>query len=441
MTTFVALKRLGAVLAALAVLSPAVALAASGAGAPSDPFAGQSFWWVLGLVFAGGLGLNLTPCVYPLIPITISYFGGRSTGRGGLIADALAYWLGMAIMYAALGSLVALGGAFLGQALSHPAVILFLAAVLLFMAASMFGLWELRLPAALNRLAASNRAGVLGALIMGLTLGLLAAPCVGPFVVGLMAHVAREASVGYGLLVFFILAAGLGLPLAVLAAFSGSIQRMPGAGEWMIWVRKFFGLVLVIMAVNIAEPLLGAGLARWFMILTGLVGGIYLGFMEKSGKGGFVSFKRVAGIIILAAAASFWWFWTPGGAPDKTQWVHFTPQVLQEAQAQKKPVALFFTADWCNPCKQLKSQTLPQPEVQKLLAHFVPVKADFTSDPGPAAQNLMRQHRVQGVPTIIFLDGQGNEIGESRVVGFVPPERFLPLIKMAVARTPATPGK
>ncbi|MBU1276137.1 MAG: thioredoxin fold domain-containing protein [Proteobacteria bacterium] len=440
MTTYVTLKRLGAALTAVAILSPALALAAGGTGAPSDPFAGQSFWLVLALVFLGGLALNLTPCVYPLIPITIGYFGGRSAGRGGLVADALAYWLGMAIMYAALGSLVALGGAFLGQALSHPAVIMFLAAVLLFMAASMFGLWELRLPASLNRMAASNRAGVLGALIMGLTLGLLAAPCVGPFVVGLMAHVAREGSVGYGLLVFFVLAAGLGLPLAVLAAFSGSIQRLPGAGEWMIWVRKFFGLVLIIMAVNIAEPLLGAGLARWLMILTGLAGGIYLGFMEKSGKGVFVSFKRVAGIIILAAAASFWWFWTPGGAPDKTAWVAYTPQVLQEAQDHKKPVALFFTADWCNPCKKLKSETLPQPEVQKLLAHFVPVKADFTSDPGPAAQKLMRQHRVRGVPTIIFLDGQGNEVGESRVVGFVPPKRFLSLLKMAVARTSATPG-
>ncbi|BEQ13491.1 protein-disulfide reductase DsbD family protein [Desulfoferula mesophila] len=428
-------------MAVITVVCPTAALAA-GTAAAADPFAGQSFWWVLVLVFAGGLGLNLTPCVYPLIPITISYFGGRSSSRGGLIADALAYWLGMAIMYAALGSLVALGGAFLGQALSHPAVILFLAAVLLFMAASMFGLWELRLPASLNRLASSNRTGVLGALIMGLTLGLLAAPCVGPFVVGLMAHVAKEASVGYGLLVFFVLAAGLGLPLAVLAAFSGSIQSLPGAGEWMIWVRKFFGLVLIIMAVNIAEPLLGAGLARWLMILVGLVGGIYLGFMEKSGKGAFVKFKHVAGIVILATAAAFWWFWAPGGGgQDKTAWVHFSPQVLEEAKASNKPVVVFFTADWCNPCKQLKSETLPRPEVQELLKHFVPVKADVTKAPGPEAQSFMRQYRVRGVPTMIFMDGRGQEITESRVVGFLPPNRFLPLIKMAVARTSTASGK
>jgi len=425
--------RLGPALAALAPLIPTLALAAAGAG-EADPFSGQSLWWILGLVFVGGLGLNLTPCVYPLIPITISYFGGRASSRGGVVAGALAYWLGMAVMYAALGSLVALGGSFLGQALSHPAVVLFLAAVLLAMAASMFGLWELKMPAALNRVASANRSGVFGAFLMGLTLGLLAAPCVGPFVVGLMAHVARIGQVGYGLLVFFLLAAGLGLPLAVLAGFSGSITRLPGAGGWMIWVRKLFGLVLVIMAINVAQPLLGAGAARWLMALAGLAGGIYLGFVEKSGKGNFVTFKRVAGLIILVAAASFWWFLSPSGGPDKTPWLHYSPQVLQQAQAENKPVALFFTADWCNPCRMLKAQTLPDPEVSKLLSRFVAVKADLTSAPGPDTQNLMRLHRVRGVPTMIFLDGRGREIRESRLVGFQPPERLVLLLKMALAR-------
>ena len=415
-------------------LAPTAALAAAGAGG-ADPFSGQSFWWRAGTVFLGGLALNLTPCVYPLIPITVGYFGGRSTRRGQLIADVAAYWLGIVAMYTALGSLVALGGAFLGQALSHPAVILALCGVLLAMAASMFGLWELKLPASLNRVAATNRAGVLGAFLMGLTLGLLAAPCVGPFVVGLMTHVASVGRVGYGLLIFFLLAAGLGLPLAVLAGFSGSISRLPGAGEWMIWVRKFFGLVLVIMAINLAEPLLGAALARWLMIICGVVGGLYLGFWEKSGKGKFVSFKRVAGLIILVAAASFWWFLTPSGGPDNTKWVAFTPQALAQAQEENKPVVLFFTADWCAPCKQLKAQSLPDPQVQKLLSNFVAIKADVTANPGPEAQKIMRLYRVRGVPTMLFLDGKGQEIMESRLVGFQPPEHLASLMKMALARS------
>ncbi|MFZ5586453.1 MAG: protein-disulfide reductase DsbD family protein [Thermodesulfobacteriota bacterium] len=406
------------------------------APAGGDPYGGRSLGWILLFVFAGGLALNLTPCVYPLIPITVGYFGGRAGGRrAALLGSVLAYWAGMAAMYSTLGAFVALSGGMLGEALTHPAVTLFIVAVLLALALSMFGLWEIRLPAALTRLGASNRGGLAGAFAMGLTVGILAAPCVGPFVLGLMGHVAGVGRVDYGLMVFFTLSAGLGAPLAVLAFFSGSLTRLPGAGEWMIWVRKLFGVVLVLMAVYTAEPLLGAAALRWLLALAGAAGGLYLAFWEKSGKGGFIVLKWLVGLALVVAAGLFWWFTAPPEkAPGHLEWTPFSGQVLAKAASEGRPVIVDFSAAWCAPCKQMDAETFSDPRVQAAMAPFLPVKVDATSDPGPEARTLMRQWRVRGVPTIAFLDKKGQIIPELTVVGFMGPEDFINRVKMALAR-------
>lgn len=418
---------------AQAVPRPAAPAPAGGSG---DPYGGRSLAWILLFVFAGGLALNLTPCVYPLIPITVSYFGGRTEGRkAALLGNVLAYWAGMATMYSTLGAFVALSGGMLGEALTHPAVTLFITAVLVALALSMFGLWEIRLPAALTRLGASNRGGLAGAFGMGLTVGILAAPCVGPFVLGLMGHVAGVGRVDYGLIVFFTLSAGLGAPLAVLAFFSGSLTRLPGAGAWMIWVRKFFGVVLVGMAIYTAQPLLGPELHRWLLALAGLAGGLYLAFWEKSGKGGFIVLKRVIGLALVVAAGLFWWFTAPPDQPaDHQEWTPFSGQVLARAAGEGRPVIVDFSAAWCAPCKQMDAETFSDAQVQKAMSPFLKVRVDVTSDPGPEAKALMRQWRVRGVPTIAFLDKKGQVIPELTVVGFMGPGDFINRVKMAMAR-------
>lgn len=416
-----------------AVAKPEPAVASAALPAEGDPFGGQDFWWLLLVVFGGGLALNLTPCVYPLLPITVSYFGGRAEGSKAVLAmSALAYWGGMAVMYSALGVFVSLSGGMLGAALTHPLVTLALAGVMLALALSMFDVWELRLPAGLTRLGSANRQGVGGAFLMGLTLGILAAPCVGPFVLGLMTHVAKVGQVPYGLAVFLALSLGLGLPLTVLAFFSGSLTRLPGAGAWMIWVRRFFGVVLVLMAVHLSRPVIGDVAYRWAMALLGAAGAIYLGFIDKSGKGGFLALKRAVGVAGVLGAGLFWWLTMPAPPAEHLAWRPFTPTALAEAAQAGKPAVVDFSASWCPPCRELDAETFSNARVQAALKDFDPIKVDVTSDPGPEAKDLMRKWRVRGVPTVAFLDRSGKMMAELTLVGFEGPDEFLIRLRAAL---------
>ena len=203
------------------------------------------------------MALNLTPCVYPLIPITVSYFGGRSgKGQGRVVAHGLCYLMGLSFTNSLLGVTAALTGGLMGAMLQNTWVLLGVAIVLLVFAASLFGLWEMRLPASLTQAASKSYAGYFGSLFMGLTLGVIAAPCIGPFVLGLLTWVASIGLAWFGFIVFFTLSLGLGIPLFILALFSGRLEKLPRSGEWMNWVRKLMGWVLVGMAVLFCQAAL-----------------------------------------------------------------------------------------------------------------------------------------------------------------------------------------
>ena len=218
---------------------------------------GWAMVWTLLGIFAGGIALNLTPCVYPMIPITVSYFGGRSgQGQGKLLIHGLLYLGGLSATNSILGVVAALTGGLMGAMLQNPIVLLVVAGILVFFASSLFGFWELRLPGGLTRMASKSYAGYFGSLFMGLTLGVVAAPCIGPFVLGLLTWVASMGSPWLGFIVFFTLSLGLGLPLFFLAMFSGKIEKLPRSGEWMLWIRKLMGWILVGMAAYFIRPLL-----------------------------------------------------------------------------------------------------------------------------------------------------------------------------------------
>ncbi|MCK4236372.1 MAG: sulfite exporter TauE/SafE family protein, partial [Candidatus Krumholzibacteria bacterium] len=238
-------------------------------------------------IFLGGLALNLTPCIYPLIPITVSYFVGQTGGKTSrTFLLALVYVLGMSITYSVLGTIAAITGGLFGSALQNPWVIAFICAVLIGLATSMFGLWELRMPIFLMRRTGSARQGYPGALFMGLTVGIVAAPCIGPFVIGLLTYVGEIGKPILGFLMFFTLAWGMGVPFIVLGMISGNISHLPRSGDWMVWVRNIFGFILIAMAFYFARHLIGGALTYAGYGLTALVAGIYLGWLDRKVKGG-----------------------------------------------------------------------------------------------------------------------------------------------------------
>jgi thiol:disulfide interchange protein DsbD len=396
-------------------------------------------------IFLGGLALNLTPCVYPLIPITIGYFGGQARGKkGSIVTHAVLYVLGMAVTYSALGVVAALTGSLFGGAMQSPIVLIAVAAVMVALALSMFNLYEFRLPSFLNRLAGGSQKGFFGTLLMGLTVGLVAAPCIGPFVLGLLTYVGSRGQVLLGFLMFFVLALGLGLPFLFLAIFSGSLDRLPRSGLWMVWVRTIFGFVLLGMAVYFLKPLFPHSLAyNLTLALILLIGGVYMAWIEPTkiaGKG-FAFLRHIVGVLFFAASlilaiqgiqgyiqeslrdaklSS-----APGNAAAGIQWAPYSEQSLAQAATQARPLLLDFYADWCIPCKELDKLTFSQPEVVEMSRKFAMLKVDLTSSRNPETERWKRKYQIKGVPTLVLLNPDGSEAKELRLVGFVKKEKLL----------------
>lgn len=407
------------------------------AAGPAAPPSGGSFndpgwleaWLVsaslpakLGMVLLLGLGLNLTPCVYPLISVTLSYFGGQSDASRSTFPLASAYVLGITLSFAALGTTAALAGGLFGAPLQNPAVLIGLAVVLVGLAGSSFGLYEIRAPSGLVNKVGAAQTGFGGAFLMGLTMGIIAAPCIGPVVLGLLIYVGSEKDAVLGFSLFATMGLGMGLPYIALASAAGSIHKLPRSGEWLRWTNRVFGVVLMGMAYYFLTPLIPTETEEILLPLLVATGSIYLGFLEPSGAQlrGFLLVKRTIGVTGLAFGI---WLALPG-APMAAgiRWQPLTRVSLSQAIEENRPAVIEFGAEWCLPCVEMEHSTFIDPNVSHEARRFTMLQADVTEE-SPTNTALLEEFAVAGVPTIIFYDATGVE--RRRLVGFVSARRML----------------
>jgi thioredoxin:protein disulfide reductase len=390
---------------------------ALGEGAIANVFAHHG--WVLGFlaVLLGGLALNLTPCVYPLIGVTIAYFGNQGGGPRRVLILAITYVLGIALMFSAVGVAVALSGGLFGAAMQNPIVLSAIAAVLVMLALSSFGVFVLQPPQFMMRWAGAARPGFAGALVMGLGMGVVAAPCIGPIVLGLLLMVEKSGSALLGFALFFTLAIGLGLPYVGLALAAGSIRRLPRAGEWLAWVEQLFGFILIGLAIYFLDPVVPRHLMTRVLPFYAAGVGIYLGFITRAGRNWrpFLVIRSALGVVAVAALI---WLAIPRRGPAQVVFAPFDPSALQSATAERRPVLIDFRADWCIPCREMEHSTFIDPSVVKEAQRFVRMRADLTHQ-DPQSLAIVSKYAIQGVPTTLIIDSRGRI--QVRKVGYVGP--------------------
>lgn len=389
------------------------------------------------IIFVLGIGLNLTPCVYPLIPITISYFGAQvSNSKGGKLLMALFYVLGMSVTYSVLGLVAALTGGVFGSLLQSPLVIGLLVLIFLALALSMFGLYEIKIPQSLANFSGKNRQGYFGTFLMGLTVGFIAAPCIGPLVLSLLVYVGQIGSPFLGFIMFFVLSLGLGLPYVFLAMFSSSITKLPRSGEWMEGVKIIFGLMMIGLALYTAQPLMSVELYEIIFPVFLILSGAYLILIDRKAVTA-ATYTRIK--YFIAIAVIIWGSMnlhfgeqTPVGT-GKYEWQMLQTQAqidLSVGKSTDKPTVIDFYADWCAQCKELDKYTYVDPKVIELSKKFNNIKIDLTK----GDKDIESKFKIQGLPVVAFIDKNGKEMEDLRITGFLKADEFVKVMEKALSR-------
>ncbi len=444
---------------------PAPPVAATAADAGGDEagqlarfIAQQNGATVLVAFFGFGLLLAFTPCVFPMIPILSGIIVGQGAAlsRARALGLTLIYVLAMALTYALAGVIAGFSGAMVQATLQRPEVLIAFALLFVLLALSLFGFYELQLPASwqsrLNALAGSQQSGqAVGVAVMGILSALIVGPCVAPPLVGALLYISQSGDALFGGAALFMLGLGMGAPL--IAVGVGARALLPRSGPWLNRVKEGMGVVLLALAWWMVRPVVAPALwlAGWGALTVGVA--VALGALEPLPQP--VRWPRrlakIVGLLFLLYGAAAVWgslagqsdplqplsgLATPGrvAGDQALQWEQVESREALEAlvASSRQPVVVDVRADWCVSCLELEQRTFPHPEVVPLLAQVRRVKVDVTAN-RPEDRALLNHFGLYGPPAVLFFAPGGAERRDLRVTGYIEGPRFAALLRQGLA--------
>ncbi|MDO6445142.1 protein-disulfide reductase DsbD [Colwellia sp. 1_MG-2023] len=403
--------------------------------------AGNNVWLTLIAFFVGGLLLSFTPCVFPMYPILTGIIVGQKGKLSTKKAFSLSFFYvqGMALTYTALGIVVALAGAKFQAMFQHPYVLIALSILFIFLALSMFGLFNLALPSSwqnkLNNISNGQKGGSYwGVLMMGAISGLVASPCTTAPLTGALLYISQSGDIALGASALYALSLGMGLPLLILGSSGGKI--LPKAGSWMNVIKNIFGLLLLAVPIFLLERFIPAILTQILWINLLLASATYFYVVNKETKTNFAFGVRslIIFLMMFYGAQKAYHLVHPqtsNTAVEHSENTFIKVASLSELQEQislanslGKTVMVDLYADWCIACKEFEEYTFPDAAVQQALLNTVMIQIDLTDMGTDENVEFMGHFEVFGLPSILFFDLQGNELTTQRVTGFMSAEPF-----------------
>ncbi len=408
----------------------------------ADMLKSDSVWLTLAAFFIGGLLLSFTPCVFPMYPILTGIIVGQgdklSTKRA--FALSFAYVQGMAITYTLLGIVVAIAGAQFQAMFQHPIVLIALSVLFIFLALSMFGIFNLALPSSwqnkLNQLSSNQKGGsYIGVVIMGAISGLVASPCTTAPLTGALLYISQSGDILLGASALYALSLGMGLPLLVLGSSGGKL--LPKAGNWMNVIKNIFGLLLLAVPIFLLErflPIIVIDIL-WTVLILATAGYFYTVNHNSAKTFGFgLRSILIFLVFFIGANKAYQLVYPVTNASESQQSEHrgfeqvknltAMNQAIAKANAQGKTVMVDLYADWCVACKEFEEYTFFEANVQNALADTVLLQIDLTDTGSKDSIELMSHFEIFGLPSILFFDKSGNELSQRRVTGFMAADEF-----------------
>ncbi len=426
----------------------------------ADVLVNESSFFILLLFFIFGLFLALTPCIFPMIPILSSIIVSQA-GKSGTPSTSkafftsLVYVVSMALAYTVVGVIAGLVGADIQAAMAKPWVIVLFAMMFVALAFSLFGYYEIGLPAKWQSKlsSASDSAqgkGIMGTAIMGVLSALIVGPCVAPPLGGAILFISHTGDAFLGGLALFVMSIGMGVPLLLVGLGAG--RFMPRPGGWMMRISQIFGVMMLMMALYMIDRLLPPALT---MILASLIlmgSAIYMGvFDNSSSRGGakklitlFGFVMLIYGVVLFIGAISgsksvlhpLDRFTSGGGASASViaevnradRQGYSIERLLSEVKGTDKPVVVDIGKDGCAACIELENITFPNPSVKEEMKRFKFIQIDITKNT-PQEQALLKKYQLFGAPNILFFDSKGKALADKFLTGFIEPDRFVEVLK------------